>query len=448
MDEIMRSVGTVEPMTAYPTVDELNAFIDRLAAEQPTLVQINEIGRSRAGDPIRDVQIGSGPRQLVVLGNPHPNEPIGMATIRHLLSRLAGDEDLRKGLGATWHFVPCIDPDGTRLNEGWYRGPFTRTHVSRNVFRPPGVEQPEWSFPARWRDREIGTPMPETLALMKLIDSARPEFIASLHNADFGGGFFYTTGGDEDYWSALTGRLLEHGVPIHQGEPDAPGAGLRAPGVFELPTVAHMCDALAETGADPLAEFTGGGAHDYTLDYGTAVLVCELPLWTDPRVSDDSPGDRPLAEVLRSAAAHYEDTAQAVSAVLDRVGAEPAVANPFRPAVTALLGSVRNFAAAKRAARAPERNATRAEIFAEQYQWAALLRLRLGGMLVRMLAAESAVSPAAEAERARFGALFERWCAEIEREAPGEPVRLDRLVAIQAAAILTAVTRLRDGLPI
>ncbi|WP_067541139.1 M14 family zinc carboxypeptidase [Nocardia crassostreae] len=431
----------------FPTVDELHAHADRLAAEYPKLVRISEIGRSRAGEPIRDVQIGSGPRQLVVLGNPHPNEPIGMATIRHLLDRLTQAPELSDEIGATWHFVPCVDPDGTRLNEGWYRGPFTRTHFARTMFRPPSAEQPEWCFPAQWRGEPIGTPMPETRALMNLIDATRPALIASLHNADFGGGFYYTTGGDPTYWSALTGLLTEHGVPIQPGEPDAPGARPLATGVFELPTLTRMCDTLAEAGVDPRALFTGGGAHDYSLAHGTAVLVCELPLWTDPRTSDDSVSDRRLAEVLHAAADSYEETARTIGAVLDRVGAA-AVGNPFRSAVTAGLDAVLESAAVKRATPAPDRYATRAEIFTEQYQWAAILRLRLGGMLVRMLAAEAAGSPLAAAELPRFGAVFDRWCAEIEHAAPGALVPLDRLVTVQAAAILTAATRLRDGLPI
>ena len=76
--------------------------------------------------------------------------------------------------------------------------------------------------------------------MMSLIDCTRPALIASLHNAEFGGGFFYTSGGDP-------------GVLVGASRPpptcrstaanlDAPGARTLAPGVFELPLFEAMAD--------------------------------------------------------------------------------------------------------------------------------------------------------------------------------------------------------------
>ncbi|WP_067479228.1 M14 family zinc carboxypeptidase [Nocardia amamiensis] len=447
-DDITGIVGPVGHLAAFPTVDELNGFADLLAADHPQRVSITELGRSRGADPIREVQVGSGARHIVVLGNPHPNEPIGMATIRHLLGRMAADDAAT--VGATWHFVLCVDPDGTRLNEGWFTGPHTRTGVARGFYRPPAAEQPEWCFPTVWRGRSVGVPLPETKAMMALIDRTRPALIASLHNAEFGGGFFYTCGGDAEYWSALTDRLSAADVPIYRGEPDAPGAGTLAPGVFELPLFGAMADLLAAKGLDAVAALGGGGCRDYTARYGTAILVCELPLWVDERIGDGSAGDRVLGDLLDATAADYRAMARVAAEALARVEGQLSGCSPFERSVRALVAGLPSLAVSKQTVLERDRIATRGEIFVEQYDWTAMLRLRLGGMLLRLLDDEHrrSAAPALAAERDRFAAVFDQWCIDVERNAPGVAVPLERLVRIQAESILLAATRLRDGLAI
>ncbi len=446
--DITGLVGSIGRIEAFPTVDELDAFADALAADHPDRISITELGRSRGGDPIREVTVGSGEQHILVFGNPHPNEPIGMATIRHLLGRMAADEAVT--VGATWHFLLCVDPDGTRLNEGWFAGPHTRTGVARGFYRPPAVEQPEWCFPAEWRGRRVGVPLPETRAMMSLIDRTRPALIASLHNAEFGGGFFYTTGGDPEYWSALTALLAAADVPIYHGEPDAPGARTLAPGVFELPLFEAMADLLAAQGLDSVAALGGGGCRDYAARYGTAILVCELPLWVDPRIGDGSAGDRVLGDLLDATAADYRAMAEVAAEVLARLDGRLSGRSPFERSVRALVAGLPGLAVSRQAV--PERNriATRGEIFVEQYDWTAMLRLRLGGMLLRLLEEEYArdAAPLLAAERDRFAAVFQQWCADVEQNAPGAEVPLDRLVGIQAESILLAAMRVRAGLAV
>ncbi|WP_196812198.1 M14 family zinc carboxypeptidase [Nocardia sp. CNY236] len=447
-DEVSGLVGQVARVGAFPTVDELNEFADTLTAEHPHRLAVTELGRSRAGDPIREVRIGSGGQHILVFGNPHPNEPVGMATIRHLLGRMVVDDAATAG--ATWHFLLCVDPDGTRLNERWFAGPHTRTGVARRLYRPPATEQPEWCFPTVWRERRVGVPLPETLAMMTLIDRTRPALIASLHNAEFGGGFFYTTGGDPDYWFALTDRLAAENVPLYTGKPDVPSARVLAPGVFELPLFAPMADVLASRGVDAVGALGGGGCHDYAARYGSAVLVCEVPLWIDPRVVDDSAGDTMLGDLLDATAAEVRALAGVAANVLHRLGDGLSGHSPFERSVRALVAALPGLAQTRRAVLDRTRVATRAEIFLERYHWVAMLRLRLGGMLLQLLEDECrrAAAPAVRSERARFAALFDQWCADIEQNAPGVALPLEHMVRLQAASVMLAATRLRDGLPI
>ena len=78
------------------------------------------------------------------------------------------------------------------------------------------------------------------------------------------------------------------------------------------------------------------------------------------------------------------------------------------------------------------------------------MRLRLGGMLLRLLEDEyrRGAAPVLAAERDRFAAIFDRWCADVEQNAPGVAVPLARLVGIQAESIVLAATRPRAGLAV
>src|ERR687896_1136343 len=119
-----------------------DAFRD-LASRYPRLFRLRRIGTSRLGEPLIMLTPGPGPKQALLVGGPHPNEPIGFLTLLHLARRLADDADLRDGMGYAWNLIPCIDPDGARLNEGWYGGPKALGELQRPLLPPPPQNQPQ-----------------------------------------------------------------------------------------------------------------------------------------------------------------------------------------------------------------------------------------------------------------------------------------------------------------
>ena len=74
-----------------------------------------------------------------------------------------------------------------RLNEGWLKGPFVRSHYGRHFYRPAGEEQVEWTFPFEYKKAYFDAVLPETLALMRQIDKRKPTLMCSLHNGELGG---------------------------------------------------------------------------------------------------------------------------------------------------------------------------------------------------------------------------------------------------------------------
>jgi hypothetical protein len=425
------------PVESFPTVDEMAAFTRDLAAQHPDRVTVREIGRSRAGEPIEllSIVVPGARGRVFVIGQPHPNEPIGMATIVAMTQGLLRHPELLEQYAVDWHFVPVADPDGTRLNEGWFAGPFTREHYARSFYRPAGEQQVEWTFPFRSGDFVVDSPMPETRALMAAIDEVRPTALASLHNGELGGGYFYVQeGADRSYCESLGELCLSRGIPLHLGDPETPFSTLLAPAVFTVPTAQQIHDYVVALGGDPAGLVTGANSGEYAEQYGPVHgIAVELPYWRDPR-SDDTrphPAGRTLREVVLAGLDLQESMDAQLADLLARGATEP---SPFKEALEGFLG-MDDYLEVQRqeAAQNPDgdRAATVAEVFSVMDN-VHMFRLRMGGMLLRALPPGSPVR--AEAEE-----LFSGWSAEAAADSKSELIPIEDLVAVQAGAIVATV---------
>src|SRR5690606_4346210 len=187
------ALKVVPACPSFLSVGVLAASTRDLALSIPVLVQLQVIGRSRAGRPVLMLRIGSGRRRALLFGCPHPNEPIGAMMLEYLSGRLCADAGLRRALAWTFYIIQCIDVARTRPNEGWFKGTFTTGRYIRNSYRPAFHEQVEWTFPVEYKTYRFDAPLPETRALMAAIEEIRPDFIYSLHNAALGGAFYYSS---------------------------------------------------------------------------------------------------------------------------------------------------------------------------------------------------------------------------------------------------------------
>ena len=425
-------------ITSFPTVDEIAAFSTRLAAEHPDRVSVREIGRSREGTALQLLTLRAAqPRhRVLVIGMPHPNEPIGMATIMALCEHLLGDSDVLDGTEAEWHFVPCADPDGTRLNEGWFRGPFTREHYARNYFRPGPEAQVEWTFPFHTEGYDVDAPLPETRALMAVIDEVRPTVLASLHNSEMGGAYFYATADAEPLYAKLLDLCSKHGIPLHLGEPEFPLSEVYAPAVYSVPTAQQMYELAVALGIDPSLIVSGASSLDYARQYTDPVgVVVELPYWTEPRADDASedPRGRSRREVIVADLHRQASSMARIRALYDAASPLPTslIADPIESVLRLDEGD--HEERRQEVENDPDyaRTATVAEVFSitdEHTSW----RLRLLGMLARALPEGSPV--AAEVEQ-----LLQQWSDEAQAESTAQAIPIDNLVAVQMGAILATV---------
>ncbi|HEY3559071.1 MAG TPA: M14 family zinc carboxypeptidase [Kribbella sp.] len=444
LQDELESVPEIE---VFATADELVDELTRLHDRHPEVTSLRRVGTSRLGDPLLCLTIGSAGEDALVFGLPHPNEPIGGLTALHLAGRLCEDAALRERLGHRWHVISCIDPDGLRLNEGWLKGPFTREHYARNFYRPAGDEQIEWTFPLDYKTAYFDQVLPETAALMRLIDQVRPALMCSLHNTEVGGAYYYLSRPEPELHGVLQEIPERLGLSLDRGEPESPSIERFADGIFRMPDLETLYDYHVDQG-DPLPEKLGGNSsHSYTRPYGTLTMLSELPHWDDARVSDSSPTTTSYGDVLREQAAGFRDLVSWMEQILTETGDELTPTSAFvrasRYYARAMAPSADGIE--KRAAEpAAQRPATVAEM-ASLRDSVHMFRLRYAGMLLRALDAELGIgnaTPAIRSAQARLAVQYDAWLAEAADDASMVQIPIRSLVASQYTALVATADHL------
>lgn len=294
MDNIKEVVKNVPDYKFFKTVDELNQSSKDLAAKYPELVKFYQVGESMAGDPIYCLKIGTGSKSILMYGFPHPNEPIGSMMLDYLAEQLAENEGLRNTFkDVSWYIVKVADNDGAKLNEGWFKGPYTPLNYALNFYRPASFQQVEWTFPIKYKTLDNDDPIPETKALMKIIEQEKPIFIYSLHNAGFGGVYNYVSDDVPLLYPIFEKAYSDLGIPAALGEPEMPYAVKFADAVYKMPTTKDTYDYYAANSDKDPADIIGKAgtcSYDYGKNFNERVfeLVCEVPYYYNPKIEDQS----------------------------------------------------------------------------------------------------------------------------------------------------------------
>jgi hypothetical protein len=441
-------MADVPDIPRFLTVDELHAAMQRLAEEFPDVARIRRVGSSTLGEPIHLLSIGDADRNAFVVGCPHPNEPIGAMMVTHLTRLLCERPQLRESLGYTWHFIPCIDLDGTRLNEPWFAGPFTITNYARWFYRPASNEQVEWTFPASHKRLFFDQTLRETQALMRVIDEVRPELMVSLHNSGFGGVYFYLSAAETGLYDILQRIPSWEHLPLNLGEPESPAMEQLAPALFRIPSVGQMYDFMETNGADPLLSSSGGSSNDYAARYGTFSLVTETPYFDNPKVNDLTETDVPRREAIKRGLAHRKEIADDLAPHFEAIRGELRGNSPFQRSVTQFLTTMTQMVEAEATWAESAEETARPSSVAELFDNEVVSRfypLLYAGELVRMLEGEVAIgnhTPAIREHLAAARDLFDRRVGELESDVEYRAIPIRSVVAVQLGAVLAAASKL------
>lgn len=444
MIDLKRYVADVPDFDRFLTVDEINAAFAQIAADHPDISSIKRVGSSTLGDPIPMLTIGSGSKNALLFGCPHPNEPIGALMLHYLAGLLIRDADLRDGMDYTWNLIASVDPDGTRLNEAWFAGPFTPTNYARHFYRPASKDQVEWTFPISYKKLYWDKTMPETEALMRAIDDLKPAVMASLHNAGFSGLYYYLSDAAPDLYQTLHDLGAWEGLPLDLGEGEVPWLEPFAPAIFPMIDTRQIYDHTEAHGGDPVAGHAGASSNDYARPYNTFSIVTEVAYFDDPRVMDQSQSDRNRREAVLEGIDLGENSRIEMAEMYDSIASELSADSPFRTTVhwwCKELGT--NVEAARNWARTDpdmDRPATVAELFSNLVM-PKFYRLLWQGLMVRMLDGEIGIgngTPAIRAGHKRAKEVFDQWAGELDADLEFRTVPIRKLVAVEMGAALAA----------
>jgi len=284
VDEVLRGVP---PFEKFLSVAELAALAQRLGGESPEF-EVRVAGMSAEGRPIHHIRVGHGRVKALIVGFIHPNEPIGALTVVSLLTLL---KDRQTSLGQAdieWHVVPCIDPDGAALNEGWSQQGFSVDRYLRNCHRQAARDQVEASFPIQYKRLSFDQPTQETRVLQSLMERIRPDFYCPLHNTSWSGAFYLLSRDlGQDCYAQLYALLERYRIPMQPRLPGIGGLAEFGPGVSELVGIRQLYALLEKTEPHPeeVLQF-GAISSDYAAQVNDQVLtlIVELPYVRHPDI--------------------------------------------------------------------------------------------------------------------------------------------------------------------
>lgn len=436
----------------FLTVAELDASSLELASRYPDRVSLSVIGYSREHHPLYCLKIGAGEKTALAFACPHPNEPIGAMTLEYFSRRLAEDETFLRETGCTWYLIKCVDPDGTRLNEGWFKGPFTLRNYAEHYFRPAMNQQVEWTFPIDYKNLHFHAPIPETQALMKLIEDIKPDFLYSLHNAGFGGVFWYISKDLPQIYQRLGKVPAQYGLPLALGEPEMPCCVNYAPAVYQMLSTEDMYDFYEQyVCPDPSALISHGASSDsYANRFGdTLTLVCELPYFYNPQVDDTTPSSMSRKEALLESCRTARHCCEFLKEQMEQIGSLIPETNPFRRMIFDLIRNMGGDITGKEnmIRQNPEfdQPARVCEVFDNLYgntfNWMTFL-----GLLVHMIREEQAKTPdlpeALQTSLTAGLAELDKMDAYLKAHVDYQVIPIRTLISIQLECAFTALEQM------
>ncbi|MBN2335528.1 hypothetical protein JXL21_08200, partial [Candidatus Bathyarchaeota archaeon] len=281
----------------YMTVDELHQRNADMVNEYGGDVELIDLGESTDGEVIDCLKIGDGRHNALIHGFPNCEEPFGGNLLDYMAEALLQDTELREELDYTWYLVKCSDPDGARRNEGFQHGPHTPMNFTLNYYRTPNAITPDSCFPFRFGPLDLNNPVPETRALMKVMDRVPMSFVSALHMMKWGGITYEVPHPCPELYAPLWDSAKRFDVFPRKrlGTTLAPGIQQAA---YLTPAKGWLRQwAAGNTNIEPLP---GCDLYEYaqTLNPYVFVMIPECCIWFDPRMWDDSPSESTLGESL------------------------------------------------------------------------------------------------------------------------------------------------------
>jgi hypothetical protein len=304
MSILLEILDKIPDWDKYYTVDELHETSIKLVNDYPEEVELIELGKSTNGETIECLKIGDGKFNALIHGFPNCEEPFGGNLLDYFSWALAEYGDFREEMDYTWYLIKCSDPDGARRNEGFQKGPHTPMNFALNYYRTPKKLTPESCFPYRYGPLDLNKPVPETRALMTLLDRIPFHFISSLHMMKWGGITYEVPEPCPELYPPLLDMAKKFNIFPRKrlGTTIAPGIQLA-----DYLTPARGWVEQWAKGNKNIEPINGCYIYEYGLMRNPKLfmMIPECCIWYDPRMWNDEPSDSTLGEALK----HAKETA-------------------------------------------------------------------------------------------------------------------------------------------
>ncbi|WP_328707853.1 M14 family zinc carboxypeptidase [Streptomyces mesophilus] len=409
----------------YPAAEDVECAVRRLAEEHPGLLRLREVGRSGDGRPLLLLSAGEGARTVLTVAGAHANEPVGGACVLALARQFATDPRALAELDCTWHALLCLDPDGARRHQGM-EGPSLLAY-HRGFYRPNFTRQPEF-LPGAGDERPV---MPESQALVAVLDELRPTVQFSLHGNEVGGSFLQLTAPLAGAAGAFRGVAADLGVPVEFRPFDGIDWVADSPGVLRLPAGGQDKEEKDPSG------FLSRATWTYPAKYGTVSVVLEAPMWAAPAVSDPTPVADPAGELHKVGdllLGRLQQVSDALAGVPEPSSLCQAAARELLDVAPEVAVTWRQYAPGTSGIAATAGSGASMGIAARR------IPLRAAAMMRRALFAEGRTTAAQT-----LGWLMREWCAELSAEFAPRWVPVSTQVALQAR-VMREIVRLAPPL--
>lgn len=302
-------LSRISSYNEFLKVKELNSILEEFASEKA--IKLVNLGGLKE-DKIYCGVLGRGKNNILIFGFPHPNEPIGSLSCIELIKLIARNAELKEKF--TWYIVPCADPYGARLNEGWFKGKFDLKKQAYEFYRPEANRQTDWAFPINYKGYSFSKPPKNVKALIRLIDRIKPSLIYPIHDAGaLSGSYFYLSHSmPQNYFKEVIGLCNRLTIPPDLGNPEGGIMLTRAykKPFYEALTLESYYAYYKKHGKDPIEELkklnSGTSSIGYAKQINPALfgIICEVPTLFSNKTVNESVSEADPKEIRRQELKH------------------------------------------------------------------------------------------------------------------------------------------------
>ncbi len=284
---------------------------------------------------------------------------------------------------------------------------------------------------------------------MKLIDTAKPHFLYALHNAGFGGAYFYLNRPVPSLYPKLHRAIENLGIPLSQGEPEVPWAKTYAKAIYELTRSTDGYDYFSQYMDGDPAEMVLAGASsaEYAAKYDSLALVSELPYFYHPSIDDTTVTDILRSEALSQSLELQEEVYDFLAPRFQKV--KHCQDSPFHAALQDYVSKTPQRLQAQKAWIAAEKKNDRPATTAEVFDSLAVNRfynMLQYGMLARLCqwCAKDNLSGSGQYQRLakEVDDALHSIANQLETEYPYQVIPIKKLISAQLASGLCPLTQL------